>query len=174
MKESMTFTVRRAFLLPLGLLLLVQLALLIVTLVQGQPMSKSLFVGGVVVVLAALLVENSMRRIELDEEGITSCRIGRRRRVRFVDLTEVEAVCIRKRLFVTLWVGESFMLVTNAYADFATLFRHLLQRVPRDLVSEEVQDLADAPPRHNGNIVLCWVAVVFSGLILFRQLSGGG
>jgi len=174
MTESMTFTVRRAFLLPVGLLLLVQLALLIVTLLQNQPPSKSLFVGGVVVVLAALLLENSLRRIELDAEGITVCRIGRRRRVRFAELTEVEAVCIRKRLFVTLWVGESFLLVTNAYGDFATLFQVLLQRVPPGLVSEEVKGLAAAPPRHNGNIVLCWVAVVFSALILVRQLLGVG
>lgn len=170
----MIFTVRRAFLLPLGLLLLVQVALLVVSLVQGQEPVKSLFVGGVVVLLAGLLVENLLRRIELDAEGITRCRIGRRRRVRFAELTEVEAVCLRKRLFVTLWVGESFLLLTNTYSDFATLFRTLLQRVPAGLASEEVQRLAAAPPRHNGNIVVCWFAVIFSALILVRQLLAGG
>ncbi|MEZ4483152.1 MAG: hypothetical protein R2864_00690 [Syntrophotaleaceae bacterium] len=174
MTEPKIFTVRRAFLLPLGLLLLVQLALLIVSLWQGQPPTKSLFVGVVVVVLAGLLVVNWLRRIELDGEGITSCRIGRRRRVRFDELTEVEAVCLRNRLFVTLWVGESFLLLTNAYGDFATLFRALLQRIPDGLASEEVKQLAVAPPRHNGNIVLCWFAVIFSALILVRQLLAGG
>ncbi len=173
MTERMSFTVRRALLLPLGLLLLVQLALLIVSLLQGQPLNRSLFVGGVVVVLAGLLADNLLRHIELDEEGITACRIGRRRRVLFADLTEIEAVCLRKRLFVTLWVGESFLLVTNAYGDVATLFRLLLQRVPSGLASDEVQGLVEDPPRHNGNIVVCWFAVIFSLFILCRQFLAG-
>lgn len=174
MTERICFTIRRALLLPLGLLLLVQLALLIVAVFQGQPLNKSLFVGGVVLVLAGLLANNWLRRIELDDEGITVCRIGRKRRVLFADLTEVEAVCLRKRLFVTLWVGESFLLLTNAYGDAANLFRLLLQRVPSGLVSDEVEGLVENPPRHNGNIVVCWFAVVFSLLILCRQFLGGG
>jgi hypothetical protein len=169
----MNFTIRRALLLPLGFLLLVQLALLVVSLLQGQPTGKILFVGGVVVLLAGLLADNLMRRIELDEEGVTVCRIGRRRRMLFADLTEVEAVCLRKRLFVTLWVGESFLLVTNAYGGVATLFESLLQRIPVGLVSDEVKGLVEDPPRHNGNIIVCWFAVVFSLLILCRQFLTG-
>lgn len=173
MTERMNFTIRRALLLPLGFLLLVQLALLVVSLVQGQPLSKILFASGVVVLLAGLLADNLLRRIEVDEEGITVCRIGRRRRMRFADLTEVEAVCLRKRLFVTLWVGESFLLVTNAYGNVATLFQLLLQRTPGGLISDEVKGLVEDPPCHNGNIIVCWFAVVFSLLILFRQFLAG-
>ncbi|APG28067.1 hypothetical protein A7E78_09590 [Syntrophotalea acetylenivorans] len=173
MTERMSFTIRRALLLPLGFLLLVQLALLVVSLLQGQPTGKILFVGGVVVLLAGLLADNLLRRIELDEEGITVCRIGRRRRMLFADLTEVEAVCLRKRLFVTLWVGESFLLVTNAYGGVAALFESLLQRIPSGLVSDEVKGLVEAPPCHNGNIIVCWFAVVFSLLILCQQFLAG-
>jgi hypothetical protein len=169
----MSFTIRRALLLPLGLLLLVQLALLIVSVFQGQPLNKCLFVGGVVLVLAGLLANNLLRRIELDDEGITVCRIGRRRRMLFADLTEVEAVCLRKRLFVTLWVDESFLLLTNAYGNVDTLFQLLLQRVPSGLASDEVQEVVGNPPRHNGNIIVCWFAVVFSLLILCRQSLAG-
>ncbi|MCD4689613.1 MAG: hypothetical protein K8R55_09830 [Desulfuromonadaceae bacterium] len=173
MPERMSFTIRRAMLLPLGLLLVVLLALLVVSMLQGQPMNKSLFVGGVVLVLAGVLADKLSRRIELDDEGITSCRIGRRRRMLFADLTEVEAVCIRKRLFITLWVDESFLLLTNAYGDAATLFKLLLQRVPSGRVSDELEGLVENPPRHNGNIVVCWFAVIFSLLILFRQFLNG-
>lgn len=173
MAERMNFTIRRALLLPLGFLLLVQLALLVVSLWQGQPLSRSLFAGAVVVLLSALLTDNLLRRVELDEEGITVCRIGRRQRMLFADLTEVEAVCMRKRLFVTLWVGESFLLVTNAYGDVATLFDRLLQQIPSRLVSDEVKGLVEDPPRHNGNIIVCWFAVVFSLLILCRQFLPG-
>lgn len=174
MTERMSFTIRRALLLPLGSLLLVQLALLVLSLVQGGATGKIIFLAGVVLLLAGLLADNLLRRIELDEEGITVCRMGRKRRMLFADLTEVEAVCLRKRLFVTLWVGDSFLLVTNAYGGAATLFEKLLQRVPNGLVSDEAKGLVETPPSHNGNVVVCWFAVVFSLLILFQQLGIGG
>ncbi len=173
MPERMSFTIRRAMLLPLGLLLVVLLALLVVSLLQGQPLNKSLFVGGVVLVLAGVLVDNLLRRIDLDAEGITVCRLGRKRRVLLADLTGVEAVCLRKRLFVTLWVDESFLLLTNAYGNVDTLFQVLLQRVPSGLASDEVQKVMGNSPRHNGNIIVCWFAVVFSLLILCRQFLNG-
>lgn len=174
MTERMSFSIRRALLLPLGSLLLVQLGLLVLSLLQGQPSGKIIFLGGVVVLLAGLMADNLFRRIELDEEGITVCRMGRKRRMLFADLTEVEAVCLRKRLFVTLWVGDTFLLVTNAYGGVATLFERLLQRVPSGLVSDDVKELVEAPPSHNGNIIVCWFAVVFSLLILCQQLGIGG
>lgn len=174
MGDHVIFHVRRAFLVPLGFLLLVQLTLLVAALVQDQPPGRSLFVGAVVLVLALVLAASLSRRIEVDTEGLSVWRFGARRQVRFADLTQIEAVSIRRRLFITLWVDESFLLVTNAYGDFATLFRVLLQRAPQDVISDEVRELAVDPPRHNGNIVLCWIAVAFSLLILVRQLLGGG
>ncbi len=173
MTETMIFKVRRALLLPLGLLLAVQSALLLISLLQNPERKTSFFMAAVVVVLAALLVHNLMRRVELDETGITVWRVGRKKRLLFAELTEIEAVCLRKRLFISLWVGDSFIIITNAYAHFAALFQTLLRRVPGDLVTDELRSLVEQPPRHNGNIVMCWLAVIFSALILCRQVLTG-
>lgn len=173
MTEIRVFTVRRALLLPLGLLLAVQSALLLVSLFQSQERKASFLIAVVVVVLVALLIHNLTRRVELDEAGITVRRVGRKKRLLFADLTEIEAACLRKRLFVSLWVGDSFILVTNAYANFAVLSQTLLQRVPGALVTDELRNLVENPPRHNGNILMCWLAVIFSALILYRHVLAG-
>jgi hypothetical protein len=172
--EKLTFTVRRAFLVPLGLLLLVLIVLLAVCFAQGEAAGKMILLGGMVLLVGGLFLENLFRRLELGETAILARRWFRNQELRYGDLTAVEAVSLRRRVFVTLWKGDRFLLISNAYGDFAGLFTGLLRRVPGEVVAEEAVSLAENPPRHNGPVVACWIAVVFSLLILYRQLAAGG
>ncbi len=174
MSEKLTFTVRRAFLIPLGLLLLELIVLLVVCLAQGEAAGKIILLGGMVFLVGVLFLENLFRRLELSETAILARRWFRNQELLYGDLTSVEAVSLRRRVFVTLWKGDRFLLVSNAYDDFAGLFAALLRRVPAEVVAEEAVRLADNPPRHNSPVVACWIAVLFSLLILYRQLAAGG
>lgn len=172
MSKPGTFTMRPALLLALGALLLAQMALLLVFLRQSRDTAHVLFVAGAAVALVAALGYQSARRIVIDQTGITVRRPGLRRRMRFADLTSMEAVRIRGRLFVTLWVDESFLLVTNGYGNAAELFGLLLRRVPAHLLTDEMKTLLAEPPRADGNIIIYWLALFFSLLMLWRQFSG--
>jgi hypothetical protein len=172
--EKLTFTVRRAFLVPLGLLLLVLVALLAVCFAQGEAVGKMILLGGLVLLVGVLFLENQFRRLELGEAALLARRWFRNQELLYGDLTSVEAVSLRRRVFVTLWKGDRFLLISNAYGGFAELFAALLRRVPDDVVAEEAVRLAENPPRNNGPVVACWIAVLFSLLILYRQMVAGG
>jgi uncharacterized membrane protein len=174
MAEKLTFTIRRAFLVPLGLLLVVLIVLLAVCAAQGEAAGRMVLRGGLVLLVAGLFVENLFRRLEVDETAVRVRRWFRHQVLRYSDLTAVEAVALRRRVFVTLWQDERFLLISNAYGGFAGLLAALLRRVPREVVAEEAVRLAEDPPRHNGPVVVCWLAVLFSLLILYRQLTAGG
>jgi hypothetical protein len=168
-----TFTIRRAFLVPLGLLLMAQIALLAVGVVQGQAMGRTVLLGAIVLALGGLFTENLFRRIELDDEIITVWRLFRQKTLRIGEITALEAVALRGRVFITLWRGEEFLLIANAYGSFPELVALLVSRVPGGVVSDEARQIAGDLPRNNGPIFIGWVAVVFSLLILWRQLTVG-
>lgn len=174
MTEKLVFTIRRAFLIPLGLLLLVLVALLAVCRVQGEAAGKMILLGGMVLLVGVLFLENLFRRLELSEAAILARRWFRNQELRYGDLTSMEAVSLRRRVFITLWKGDRFLLISNAYGDFVGLFAALLRRVPGEVVADDAVRLADNPPRHNGPVVACWIAVLFSLLVLYRQLAVGG
>ncbi len=166
------FTVRPALLLALGVLLLVQGALLLVFLGQSRDTAQVLFVVAAAVALAVALGYQWTRRIVIDEAGITVRRPGLKRRMNFAELTAIEAVRIRGRLFVTLWVDESFLLVTNGYGNADQLFCLLSRRVPGHLLTDEVKTLLAESPRADGNIIIYWLAVFFSLMLLWRLFAG--
>lgn len=171
MSSEQTFTIRKTFLLPLGLLLALNVALFVVCLAQGESRAKVGLLGLIIVPVGILFVESAFRRTVIDGEGITVRKFMRQRMLRFAELTALDTVMVRKRVFLTLSAGDDFLILSNAYADFPGLVQALLARVPASAVSEETRTMAAAPPLKSTDIVSCWMAVLLLAFILYSQLA---
>lgn len=167
------FAIRRAFLLPLGLLLLLCLALLALCFIQNEPREKIMILSFITLPVSVLFVESLFRRVALSGEDVTMFKFMRQRSLRFSEVTAVETVQVRKRAFVTLCAGDNFLILSNAYGDFPRLVQRLLSKVPAETVTEDTRRMAAAPPRKSTDIVSCWLAVALLSLIFFIQLRGG-
>jgi hypothetical protein len=170
MTEPRTFVIRRAFIFPFGLLLLSTLALLVICLVQGQPVAKAVILGGLMLPLSILFVECAWRRIVLDEQTITAFRPFREKRICFVNVTSLEAVQVRSRVFLTVVAGDDdFLIISNSYGNFQEMVRELAGRVPLGTVTEEAQAVIDAPVTRQADVVTAWLAVCAMTYVLVAQ-----
>lgn len=167
------FHIRRAFLLPLGLLLALTLLLLAVCLIQGQTGGKIIILGVMLLPITGLFIESWSRRAEVGDEAVTVYKFMRRRSLPFAELTAVEAVRVRKRAFLSLSSLDQFQIFSNAYQDFPALVQSLLAQVPDELISADARELAANPPDKSNDILSCWVAVALMVLILLVQLFSG-
>ncbi|MFA5516334.1 MAG: PH domain-containing protein [Desulfuromonadales bacterium] len=172
MSETRRFAIRRSFLLPLGLLLVLCLALFFIVIAKGEPTGKIIILGCIILPVAILFLESAFRQAIVDDEGITVKKFLRRKELRFAEVTSVDTVLVRRRAFLTLGAEDDFLILSNAYADFPALVKELLARVPTPTVSAETQQMAAAPPNKSTDIVSCWLAVALMAFILFIQLGG--
>jgi hypothetical protein len=167
------YVIRRAFVAPLGLLLLLMVALLGVSLMHGQPVAKVVFLLVFAVPVTLLLVECIFRRLEIDATGVTVTRLFRSRRIEFDRVTALETVQVRSRVFLTLAAGDDeFLIISNGYADFPGLVRTLIAQLPEDVVTAEARQLASAPPVRRADIAMVWFAVVALVYVLIVQFRG--
>ncbi|PLX97846.1 MAG: hypothetical protein C0623_14330 [Desulfuromonas sp.] len=164
-----SYTIRRSFLAPLGILLLLTLLLFAVVLAQGQPTVKAVILAILLVPVSALFVESFFRRVGVDNEQVTVFKPFRQKSLRFAEITSVETILVKKRAFITLSSTESFLILSNAYAEFPEMVRNLLEKVPSESVTEETARMAEAPPVKSSDIVSCWFAVVLMAIILVLQ-----
>jgi hypothetical protein len=165
------FLIRRSFLLPLGLLLILSLSLFVVVLAQGQPKAKAIILGVLILPVATLFAESLFRRVVLNDVSITVHKPLREKSLLFADLTAIDTVQVRKRVFLTLSTEEDFIILSNAYANFPQLVAELLTRVAPAVVSEETRVLAADVPVKSADIVSCWVATLLMALILCLQFA---
>jgi hypothetical protein len=169
----MVFSIRRAFVWSLGVLLGVLVTLAILCIVQGQPGIKIGLLGLIILLLSVLLGASLSRRLVVDEDCVVLHRLGQTKTLRFFDMTAVESLMLRKRVFLTLCAGEEFIILSNAYGDFPALVKLLLAKVPAQSISDDTRSMAVAPPVRHGDIVSCWLAIALVLVILWHQLSTG-
>ena len=166
-----SFRIRRYFLIPLGLLVVLLMALLLTSLAQGQPRAKVIILSVMIFPVVILLVESLFRRIAVSREGVVAHKLLRDKRIRFEEVTAVDLVQVRKRAFVTLSREDDFLIISNAYTDFPQLVGLLLDRVPPQAVSEETRELGRKAPVKSSDIVSCWLACGLVAFILYLQFQ---
>jgi hypothetical protein len=154
----------------MALVIVLTVVLLVVCLVQGQAMAKLIILAGLVIPLVVLFVETAFRRVVLDQEGVTAFRPFRQRRVSFSDVTELDSVRVRSRVFMTLSAGpDNFLIISNSYQDFPALVEGLVAAVPEGCVTEETLQLAKQPPLRHADVFTVWFAVVALVYVLIAQ-----
>jgi len=170
--QQRTFVIRRAFVMPLGLLIALTVALLVVCLLQGQPIAKVIILAGLIMPLAVLFVESARRRLVINAAEVTAYRLFRQRRLRFADVTSLETVRVRSRVFLTLAAGDDdFLIISNSYADFPALLSCLIESVPQGTVADETEQLAKQPPLRQADVFTAWFAVIAMAYVLLAQFS---
>lgn len=172
MESQQTFVIRRTFVVPMGLLIVLTIALLVTCLVQGQPIAKAIILAALILPLAALFFESALRRVVIDPDGVTAYRPLRQRRIHFADVTSLETVRVRNRVFMTLVAGEDdFLIISNSYGHFPKLVNCLVAAVPEGTVTEETEQLAQKPPLRQADIFTAWFAVVALAYVLIAQFK---
>jgi hypothetical protein len=173
-KGSMIFSIRRAFVHALVVLLGSVFALAVVCVIQGEEAFKIALLGFILLVLTGMLAVSLFRRLEVFPDRVVLHRFGQIKTMNFVDVTDVESLAMRNRVFLTLCAGEEFLILSNAYGRFPELVDVLLSRAPGGSFSDRALAMAAAPPVRRGDIVSCWLATGLVLVILWHQLYGGG
>ncbi len=172
MSETCTYRIRRAFVVPMGLLIVLTITLLVISITQGQPLGKVIILAGLILPLAALFVESTFRRVVVDDEGVTAYRPFRQRHVSFANVTSLESVRVRSRVFITLVAGDDdFLIISNSYAGFSGLLQGLVKAVPEGTVTEETELLMKQPPLRQADVFTAWFAVIALVYILIAQFK---
>ena len=164
-----TFTIRRSFLLPLGILLLEAVVLFAVVLAQGAGTAKAVVLGILLIPVSGLFAESYFRRLVIGADRVTAFRPFRQKSFAYADIVSVETIQVKKRVFLTISTEESFLIISNAYANFPELVQSLLEKVPEETIASETAAMAEAPPLKSSDIVSCWFGVILLAIILALQ-----
>lgn len=170
MPETRSYVIRRAFVAPLGLVIVLMGTLMVVSVQQGQPLAKLAFLLVFALPVSLLFVESAFRRVIIDPTGVTAIRLFRSRRIDFSQVTSLETVQVRSRVFLTLAAGDDeFLIISNGYTDFPGLVRTLVAALPATVVTEETRKLADAPPKRYADLFMIWFMVAALVYVLIAQ-----
>jgi hypothetical protein len=166
------FKIRKNFLLALSLTSLLLVTLLLVCILQQQATGKILILAAIMLPVLGLLAESWRRKISINEDSVVACRLFRQKRLPFNEITSVDTVKVRRRVFVSISTEADFLIFSNNYDHFERLIALLRERLPPAVISEETRTLAKDLPHKSSDLFSIWLAVVVLLLILYSQLGG--
>ncbi len=167
-----TFRIRKSFLLPMGLVVLLAVILLASTLYLELPTGKVIILVILLIPTVALFIESLTRTISLTETTITIHKLLRTKTLNFADLTAVDTIRVRKRVFISLSSDTDFAIISNSYDDFGSLINQILERCSATVYGDDTRQMAKAPPRKSGDVFSAWLAAAVLLLIIIVQFRG--
>ncbi len=170
--EPTTFKIRKSFLVPLGLIVLLSLILLVSSLYLHLPTAKIIILGMFFLPASVFFAESMIRQVSLYEDSIRVKKLLRSKLLNFEDLTAVDTIRVRKRAFLSLNSENDFLIISNSYENFGLLLQELVAHLPDNIVSDETKQLAEKPPQKGSDIFSVWLAVAVLALIIYVQLRG--
>ncbi len=168
----MVFRIRKNFLLALGLTCLLLVALLLICIVQQETIGKTLILAAIMFPVLGLFAESWRRQILFSADAIVSRRLFRQKTLPLSEITSVDTVKVRRRVFVSISTEADFLILSNNYDHFDQLLTQLQNCLPESVISEETRALAHDLPNKSSDLFSIWLAVVVLLLILYTQLGG--
>jgi hypothetical protein len=165
------YTIRRAFLIPLGVDALLLFCLFVISLLpQGSTAERFVF-AFFFFPSGYLFLECFFRRVAVDERGVVLRRLWREKRVSWEEITHVGGLSLHKKVYILLTTVKGFFIVSSAYGGFSDLTEELVSHVDLTKVEEEVRLQAGRSTFGIAHIVMAWIAAVFmAGIILIRMM----
>jgi len=165
------YTVRRAFLIPLGVDAFLLFCLFVISLLpQGSPMERLVFAFFCFPSIY-LFLECLFRRVTVDDGGIVLRRLWKEKRVPWEGITHVGGLNLHKKVYILLTTVKGFFIVSNAYERFPELTEEIISHIDPERLEEEVRLQAGRSSSGIAHIIMAWIAAVFMvGILLIKML----
>ena len=163
-------TIRRAFIIPLGVDSFLLFCLLVVSLLPQGSTTERLVFAFFFFPSCYLLLDSVFRRVTVDDKGIALRRLWREKGVPWEGITHIGGLILRKKVYILLTTVKGFFIVSNAYEGFPELTEEILSHVDPTMVEEEVRLQAGRSPSGIAHIVMAWIAALLMvGIILIKM-----
>lgn len=164
------YTIRRAFLIILGLDAFLLFCLFLISLLtKGNTMEKFVLMLFFLPALV-LFLECLFRRVTVVEEGLAIRKLGRNKTLLWDEITRVGYLILHRKVYLLLTTVKGFFVISNAFQGFPRLVEEVVAHVEPDRVEQDVRLQAGRSLKGVANIVAAWVAAVLMMVMILIKL----
>ena len=165
-----SYKIRKGFLIPMGITVILGVILLLIGVSIQMPSGRLYLLAAFMVPAVLIFIESSRRKVHIGADRILMEKTLGTKEIKLNDINSVDAIRVRKRVFINLTTEDTFMIISNSYERFDELVRQLVDLVPEPAISDETRQMAADPPLKCSDIFSAWLAVAVLLLVIAAQL----
>jgi hypothetical protein len=164
------YTIRRAFLIVLGLDAFLLFSLFLLSLLMKGDRMEKLILTVFFLPAFVLFLECLLRRVTVVEEGLVIRKLGRAKALLWDEITRVGYLILHRKVYLLLTTVKGFFVISNAYDGFPRLVEQVVARVEPDRVEQDVRLQAGRSLTGGANVVAAWVAAALMAVMILMKL----
>ena len=168
MQES-AYRARVSFLIPLILDTLLLCVLVLISLFRGTFPAETIILVIILLPLMYLLLESLVRVVSVGAQGILITKLFRKKTLHWEDITNVDVMIIRKKIYLLLTTTKGFHILTNTFGNFTALVQDITGHLRDDVIEQRVMEVAERSVVRRADIVAAWIAVAMLVIIIYLK-----
>ncbi len=167
--SSSVYRIRRALLIPSALVVVFLFILLATSLVNGS-VGERIVLAAIFLGALAGFCEAASRRVALSGSGITVRKFLRTRFLSWEDITHLDALTIRRKVYILLTTKKGLYIFSNSYGAFTRMLRDIADGLGPEKTEETVARQIECPIVNNIPVISTWGATMIIGIIAAGRL----
>jgi len=163
------FKIKRAFLVPFIIIVVLLFLLFLLSLSRGQMWEK-IFLAVSFASTLLIAIEATRRKIIVTDDGLKMEKFSRTKEFTWTEITHLGVVNMRNKIYFLLTTTKGFYFFSNLLENHALLIRSLVDKLGNERVETEVKIYLDHPVERRSLIVMCWFAVLISAAFIILKL----
>lgn len=166
-----TYRIRKSFLIPLGIDVLLLFVLLVLSLVYKGSGTERTFLALFSIGSLLIFLEAQNRKITISDSGIALKKLLKLRDLLWSDITHVGSLKVRSRVYILLTTKKGFHIISNAYDSFGALAGDIIRHLDTEKieVEAEAREQMEKPTQNISDLVAVWIAAVVLIVILYMK-----
>ena len=166
-----TYRIRRSFVIPLGIDVLLLLFLLILSLAYKGSGTERIVLTVFAGLSLLIFLEAMNRSVSVSEGGVVLKKLLKSRELLWSDITHVGCLKVRSRIYILLTTKKGFHIISNAYDSFACLTGDIIRNLDAEKieVEAEVREQIEKPTRNISDLVAVWMAAAVLTVVIYMK-----
>jgi len=164
--------IRTAFLLPLGLDVILLFSLFLMTLFLNGDTVERLIFALFLLPAGYFFLECLRRRVTVTGGGLVIRKLWFEKAISWDEITHVGVLTLHRKVYLLLTTVKGFFILSSAFEGFRALTEGIVSHVGLERVEEEVRLQAGRSVTGIAPVVSAWIAAVaMIGIVLLKVSS---
>jgi hypothetical protein len=163
------YRIRNAFLIPLGIDVVLLFSLFVMALLPHGDTAERLVFTLFFFPAGYLFLECLRRQVTVAEKGLVIRKLWSEKAISWDEITHVGGLTLNRKGYLLLTTVKGFFIVSSAFEGFSTLAGEIAAHVGSEKVEEEVRLQADRSVTRIAPVASAWIAAAaMIGIVLLK------
>jgi hypothetical protein len=164
------YRVRKQFFIPFTLDIILLFFLIVLSFFTKSIAAEKIILVLIFIPLFYIFLESLSLETTISATGIRIKKFLRKKDLLWDDITNVDTMMLRKKVYLLLTTTKGFYILANSHENFTSMVEDIAEHVDSEKVETNVRGIIEEPIKRLSDIISSWLAAIILIAVIFLKI----